>query len=331
MVSQGYAMQYFFHMCVTVYWDPSHGNNRDWWLSVDQVGLRPLMMLLLIVLNLPHGPDESDLRFNQLRLCMTEHYRLCNPRTSPIFQKFENRILEERGEDLQPAEGETLTQCLWRTMGEETLYRPKGYKVNIARWVALVGDGRQLLGRWTHTLFDCTVPAIEHNMIPEKALAHITLKVNGADVDSAESTSTKKVCPGDRTVRSCGANAVVMALMLLSEYTNRRLFAICISVATVSMHWAGHAARELRDVARSQAWLLGQLRRGLLSHVHSTLDILTEDEFTRVTGFCEKAAGQNDWISNEELLLEDEMANYAGLFALSHARNRYRRVCFKRG
>ena len=68
------------------FWDVLHGVNRDIWLNIAHTEMRPLSLLHLMVMNLAHGPYETDLRCKQTTDFMNDHYDQCSAEFSPSFQ-----------------------------------------------------------------------------------------------------------------------------------------------------------------------------------------------------------------------------------------------------
>ena len=67
MVSKIHACLYHtvVQMNLWEFWDVLHGANRDIWLNIAHTEMRPLSLPYSMVMNLAHGPDETDLRFKQ--------------------------------------------------------------------------------------------------------------------------------------------------------------------------------------------------------------------------------------------------------------------------
>ena len=88
MVSAMHAVEYCkeLKLVVTTYYDIEHGVRRNVWGAIDSVGYKPLMMLVMCVLNLPSQPDDSDLRFRQVRDLMTDHYNTMTPETTSALR-----------------------------------------------------------------------------------------------------------------------------------------------------------------------------------------------------------------------------------------------------
>ncbi len=130
---------------------------------------------------------------------------------------------------------------MWEVLRTDNYYTRKGYKVNKGRFFSVVHDGLYLAKRWTSTLFEVAVPMIELDMCATKVLPKLQLKFDGADPQSnPDTTSAKKLSVGDRSLRSCGANAVVIAAAMLSEDSHRRLL---ISVTSLAEVWLPKLAK----------------------------------------------------------------------------------------
>ena len=231
-LSAAHALQFFSPVkCnVTPFWDAGHGSNRDFWNTVSEMNLNNFAMLMLIVINLPHGPEESDLRFQQIRQVMEKHYATLSPALSPIFQKFARRIDAEFGDTVSPAPNQTREEALWEAMQCASHYKRKGYKTNKGRFHAVVADGLGLVRSWYTTLFEVTVPTLELDMVQKVALPKIRLATTGADEGASASTSAKHVSVGDRTLRTCGVNAMVISLAMLSDSDHHRRLAIFFAI-----------------------------------------------------------------------------------------------------
>ena len=97
---------------------------------------------------------------------MQEHYATQSAGTSPIFQHLVADVLRARLHDIEPEDGETTEEALWRLMQMETLYKRTAYKCNAARYMAGAHDGKRLCRFWPCALFEDTVPTVEYNVVP---------------------------------------------------------------------------------------------------------------------------------------------------------------------
>ena len=69
----------------TMICDPQHGVNENIWGALQGVNKKGFMYVNMMVLNLNCGPEETDVRYNQIRAEMDKHYKTMSADTSPIF------------------------------------------------------------------------------------------------------------------------------------------------------------------------------------------------------------------------------------------------------
>ena len=58
--------------CLTIWCDFSHGSNNDVNGTIKDLGLWSFWLLMLVALNVPHGPWDDDVRFAQTREALQE-------------------------------------------------------------------------------------------------------------------------------------------------------------------------------------------------------------------------------------------------------------------
>lgn len=329
-VSAGHAMCYHepTKLCTTMFWDPSHGCNRDCWNAINDLNLGPLFLMFMIVMNINHGPDDSDLRYQQIKDTMAAHFRDHRPSTSPIFGALSREIHREF-EHLEVSPGESVETTLWNAMAEDSFFKRLGEKVNKARFMAIIKGGQELVRRWFTWLFEVSVTCIELDFVNDRMADRVTLKgAMGIVSHDGESTSRKHISAADKTIRSCGGNAVAISLGVLSEYGNLRVLASVVSLCEPTLAWMGTASATLRDTTASQAWLLAQVRGASLKVVDATLSILCEEDFMRRARFLNSTSRALLNLTNDEQSYEDECADLAGNFALSMVKARLRRMLY---
>jgi hypothetical protein len=247
-------------------------------------------MLLLIAANKDHGPDESDMRYNQLRDMMAEHMRNSTPGSSAVFQHLLSSMLRERSEELESVEGASLEVRLWTLLETWLAHKPKGSRTTCAQFMRVPRTLRELLSVWWSTVFSVTVPALELDMVTKNALPKVALRCSGADDAAVASTSAKTVSVGDRTLRTCGVNAVVITMGAMSNPCHHRLASIVEGTARPTTHWQGHGNKECRSGPSSQKWFLDQLGGDLCKHVHETLTVDLSLDFLDRCGFLAQQA-----------------------------------------
>ena len=247
------------------------------------------MLAKMIVLNANHGPDETDFHYRRIKDAVTQHFETCTPTTSPIFQSLVGRIAAERGDAIQQEDDESIENAVWRHCKEYNRCRPKGYKAKTSRYCAIVHDIRDLLPAWSQREFECSVAAVELNMITGKTLKKIKLKADvvegacGAELPKAAAKPTK--LEDNKSIRSSGGNAVVLSLSLLSEPTHRLVCEIMVAATIPTMLFSADACRELKDHVRSEAWLIRQNEGGTFEHIFETFRALQDEDLLVKLGF----------------------------------------------
>ena len=124
----------------TFYFDGIHRCNNDWWNALDECGLKSFMMLLMVTLNIHHGPQESDAHYNTMQTVLRQHYNTSSAKLSPLFQADIQRMNKELAPLIDPQEGESHEQAMWRFARERNETRKKGYKVKKARYLQVLAE-----------------------------------------------------------------------------------------------------------------------------------------------------------------------------------------------
>lgn len=335
MVSSLHSLEYCkgVQCVVTTYYDIEHGANRNMWGAIESSGLKPLMMLIMLIINLLSMPDDSDLRLRQLRDLMQEHFKVATPQSSPLFQYLSAAIHKERSLEVEREEHETKDDALWRLLQVDSYYKKKQGRCCIARFNAIVGLSRKVLSCWHSLTFELAVSAIEGGMLEKRMVSQIALKTTGGDeasVGEAGATSRKVVSTVDRTLRSCGANGVVVALATISEEVNKRHLAAIVYAGVKPMHWAGEAARRMKSVAENREWLAEQIKGGVCDCVKGVLSVLHDREYLVAADFLPPVRlCDND--AAEEIAYEDEVATVAARVVLPLAQQHLRRFLWMFG
>lgn len=304
-------------ICLTPYLDPSHQANRDCWLAIVDLDLKPVMLLLMICMNLCHGPNDSQLRLAQIVETMESHYHNHTPATSPFFKSMQRQILDE-WQHLESVEGEAFELTVWRSMAEASFFRRVGDKVCMARFLAIIGGGRGLVAKWHTFLFEVSVTAVELGFVNAKMAPKIKLRSSGASGPSErETTNRRHITDADRTVRSCGSNAVGISFAILSDTNNLRILATVVKFSEPTMSWMGMASRELREVGSSRDCVLRQVRHQCMDNINHTLAVFYQEDFLRKALFITTSSEALLHLKNDDLVCEDEAAALAGDFGLS--------------
>ena len=326
-VSLRHALEYFDPVkCnTTSYRDTGHRCNNDFWNTCSEMDCKPLCLMLLIDFNLSSGPDDQDLRYSQLKQAPLQHMHRTTYATSPCFRACSSDLREEWREALLEDEGESTESALWRHIFEYIRLEKKGYKSYAGRHMDFVHAGEIHYKRWFTRGFQLQIACIEYNMITKKQIPRVLTYGKGADVEAAnemDSTDRKKVTTVDRTLRSCGMNAAVMALALHGEVGNYRVLVIAVLHGKVVKNWYAYSNTECRDVLRAQKWLLLQAETGTGQHLYDILEVVLDPEFLRAARFLSSSEGALLKMTQDEVDVEEEFAYFAIFFGLTLFQNR---------
>ena len=331
-LSMAMALQYFepTQCNMTPFYDWTHGVNNDFWKGASDCHLTGFLYLTMIVVNLPHGPDDSDTRYGEVKHNMSQHYIHSNPRLSPLWGSDARQIMAELKPHLVPDEGETLEDCAWRFAEGRNSFKRKGYKCRKARYLQVLASLKELVAFWSLNRFETSVVAIETSAVLKKALPHIKIATIGASSDSAgpdHSTSKSVVGVDERTLRSCGVNAVCIAMAVLSHDGHRRLLCGISHIAGSLLQAHKDESHNCRSVKGSQKWFLEQVEGKAMDQVLAILDSFNSVEMLEAMGFA-WGTSIPEQLSAQEVKVEDELAAELGKFGTSLVKHRLCRTAY---
>lgn len=229
-----YALERLFELNCDQYNDVSHGLTRDLDLALKGAELWSFALCLVISMNLPHGPHKNDERRHQIRNTMSHFYESHEtPRKVPLFLAYAPGIVDglKRMGDSMANEGD-LEQEAWQCMQRRSFGTPEGRRINLCRFMGFIHGLQQHVPAWYVNLFERLTVAIEYDMLSNKALTDKLMVQPGEAEEVGEkvgSTSGAKVAMGERVVKSCAQNAVVISVLTLQDEGNLRLAEIILA------------------------------------------------------------------------------------------------------
>ena len=128
------------------------------------------MHLVMIVLSIPHGPDETDGRCLQVQFNMEQHYKSADTRPSPLFQSGIARIARELKNIVQQMEGESLEDAILRYARERNSFRRTGYRAKKVRYLQVLHSARELVQCCGLSTNEVTSAAVETDAINKRLL-----------------------------------------------------------------------------------------------------------------------------------------------------------------
>ena len=290
-------------------------------------GLYNWLLLAMITMNLPHGPDSTDMRFMQVKDAMVHCFQTHTSSSCELFQEHLPGLLLDVAADLPEYEdGMTTDERAWRFLEEHSAFQKKGEKVNLTRFHSVVKEGREFVKRWTSTLVQCEYVSLEMDMLKGKKFTDkVTVKMAGRDPDAPDTTAATATALDDRALRSCCQNSVVIALMFLSEDLNLRLMHMVVSLAGPVTLWHSAMEKQVRSVASASSWLLDQVSGGFCKHVTDIWRVLSDDDFMKSSGLLHFQERDVVDLSDGRLFNDEEISGRCGSFALCLMSKRCRR------
>lgn len=194
------------------------------------------------------------------------------------------------------------------------------------RFHNVIAECRALLQKSARLLFQYQYLCIEAGFLNNRIAAYqLKVQLRGKDPQSSETTARAAIGLDDKALRNTGANAVVIAMLLLSSPDNLRLMHMLTDVGMCVMDWHAFANRECRDVFRNKLWLLDQVTGGFERHLNAVTKVLEDIDILTQCGFISLSVEATQGLSEAQVLHEDEHAELFGEMVLVLLGLRFRR------
>lgn len=321
---------------ITLVMDMSHGGNNDFLDMLRDLNIYKFWILLMIPLNLEHGPFQSDLRFNQVRECWDSVLKHFSPNQLPLFAERAKDLLEESGGEgclLADSPNNDIDEALWRRL--QFGWRPKGAKANLYRFHDTRRQASAFLEWWTATLLKYEQVALETGMLASTKLARLVVREEHELGEAGEvvgSTDSKRVCISERALRGCCQNSLVISVMVLAERWHYYLTKAIVTVAAPLSAWHHAQNHELRDSEGAHSWLVRQLERDFGEHVAEILRASSDSVALEGVGLTFASGFPTSSVSpqllNEQAQECEGLADLYGEMAMCLAARRYARTSF---
>lgn len=230
-----HCMKYALHMNIDEWYCMSHGVQNDCNLRDQACQVFNLKLVLLVVLNLPHGPErEEDMRFDQLVGCMNWYLDTFSAATSTLFQARAGRMYEELSMAglLDTAAGLEPDEAVWQLLRSKWSSPRKGYRVKLCEFMRLNRCLKEVVQTWTVLLFEREVLGLEMDYFTGsdfKKRLGIT-EADAKDIGQVRATAGAQAVDA-RVLRSCGRNAVAVSAIVLACPMNHCIVVIMHAAA----------------------------------------------------------------------------------------------------
>jgi len=324
--SAAHAMGRKLQLNLEMSYDWCHGACRDMECAFRATGQWSLMLLFLVILNLPHGPERDEgFIFTQLVESLQHMLENQTPAEFQLFQSRAPSILEEMGELVEIDEGEQPIDALWRYLKETAPYEKAKYRAKKCQFMGWSRRLAEFLPSWTLTRFRCEYIGLELDMFDHKMFKKdiVVKKDVLAAAEDVTTTAISAVPLEDKVLKSACKNAVVVAVCVLERDHYKRKLSIMCHIPSPLVAWEGRAAKEMNSSTANQAWLASQLGSNFLEHQVEILKGLENHDTLRSTGFF-SFEGLADVELDAFLVGDNEYAAFAGSLCLHLAAQRQR-------
>lgn len=271
----------------------------------------------MITLNLPHGPDSTDMRYNHIKSAMGHLFASQSHNSCLLCQTHLGDILRETNELLPDDGHSSAEQRAWEWLRDHASFAKEGCKCNLNRFLSVIKEGLDLKARWTSYLFQCEFVALEMDMVGSRKLVDkIVEPAGGRDQGSTPTTSALATAIDERALRSVAQSALVVAMVFLSDYGNRRLLEIATGIHLPVLRWHIRMERETRNVSGASPWMVSQINGGVCEHCYSIFLSLSDESLLANTGLLDFNAHVNTDISEACILDDQEVAPMCGNMAV---------------
>ena len=303
-------------VCMTLWCDFSHGATNDVTSTIKAMGLWSFFLLMLVTLNLEHGPWDCDTRHAQVQEGWAETASIHTSSTSVLFQHhlpnmiYQLRHVLEKMDFIGPVDN-----AVFDMTHQEPLLKKKGYKKRNARFMDLRRGLKELLPKWSVKCCQYEHVAIEMGMVSQKQIEKLKKGVAPAikETQDPNSTSAAVLTLDDKVVRGTCQNALVISVAMLSEGSHYHLCAIVVACTEPVDSWHSTQNKALRSEAESIKWVVKQLEGDFWKHCRDILGTMRDVKVLASVGItqCEVA-----FPDKCDMLIQDELAEVHGDFAL---------------
>lgn len=248
---------YKLGVCTEVTWDHSHGAWNDIKQACKDCNMMTFLLSMMLVWNLPHGPSGSDLRSGQVCEMLQGLFEKSWGSVAPLFEAHSFQVLQDDGRQELLASPEDLP-TMWASFVESSPFAKKGSKANLNRFMSLVREAKRESKVWTLRQISYTMVCMENDDL-RHAVSGEQLQVNNLPGKSSDrSTTANKHDVVEQALRKSPANAMVLAVQLLSSEQNRRRLRVFVECCGLVDTWFSEQNRALRSSGATLEWMLRQ-------------------------------------------------------------------------
>lgn len=166
-LTSAHFLQYKVGACADIVYDAAHGAWNDIKGAARECALFPMLMSLMLVWNLPHGPWADDVRWSQVRELLDEVTAQPWHEVPPLISARGYDMIREAEAEHLVTEG-TPIENFWRQFCDMDAFATKGGKVSLNRWMSISIQGKKDIGIWSARLACYEMVALKCDWLTEK-------------------------------------------------------------------------------------------------------------------------------------------------------------------
>lgn len=326
-VCSAHYIQYHLRGHVDIVYDMSHSAWNSVKAAVRASGYMGLMLSMLLVFNIPHGPWADDLRSSQVQQMLQD---MCRQPWSKVLPLLEQRAIDVLSESRQMhllTEDNTL-ESVWALFCHEGPFERKGSKVNLNRFMSTIIEGRAQLPVWTMRRVCYETIALEMDMLGSAKLQKLMVREPAASEcgpsaghEAPAATSSRRIGGIDKEVRKSCDNAVITACYILGMPNSWRRLSIFIECTSLVERWHSAQAKAVRSTSDASLWVVEQVGGQLMDAMVRLWAPLCLPVFVQRQGFWSPGSGAP--VPNEvTATMEDQLAQESFVLTTNLLRQR---------
>jgi hypothetical protein len=247
--------------------DSSHRVWNDCTNALKKCKVWHLVLLMVICLNLDHGPWKDERWLQQSREASLEYVKIADPDTDSVLQMLLPRIAHETGDSDRLVDPSYAEEVLLSLPGA---WREKTEKVAMSRWFGFVDSLQALRPRWSKRLVILLYQGIAQGHLSVSTSQQlIKARVDACHSDIREDTEAARTSMEGKDIKQLRAackNTLQLATTVLMDFELQCIMVGIVLLLTPLRNWHSEQNKVKRSAMEVCQWYVGQaLGKGIAS------------------------------------------------------------------
>eukprot|EP00971_Amphidinium_carterae_P328423 6460296-Amphidinium_carterae.2 len=325
--SDGYAaMHFLIHKLgvnADLVPDPSHQWHRDVQNTWSALGWGSWTRLLVVPINLFHGPFAAGARYHEYRESSVELVELLRLGENTFVEEFADELKRELklgGGPLEDGQSGLIVEAIATRLHEQR----RGSKVAMCRFASLLDSLEHLCENWSiYLLQTLHVMGDEKFKLKDLQSTFAKSKQATSDPDARDSTTAEV-----KRMRDLCSSNVAVTCALLSDWEGRTRSQVIRVFSSATREWYGSQSTKLRSQCDAREWFVLQCGRGLLQPLLQTFRLLRDIDALGQCGIGVSVVGSLPEVDDPRLEHERVVAKCIGEYTCCLVKERIKRVAW---